>query len=191
MQNDRSQRLVCVFGVSGVGKSTLLHDFVASYPNWMHIIAGDVLSAITSRSSEVLRTSEKDDIQGNQRLLVQRILEICARHRDKGVLLDAHCVIDSGRDLIKVPVSAIKDLDPDLLVCVWDEPASIQVRRSAATDRVRPERTVVQLEGYQKMVMETCEEYGQDLGVELIKVRAMDGVGLADSLTGSGQRPIR
>lgn len=184
MQNNSSQRLVCVFGVSGVGKSTLLRDYVASHPNWMHINAGDVLSAITSRSSEVLRTSEKEDIQGNQRVLVERILEICARHRDKSVLLDAHCVVDSGRDLIKVPVSAIEDLDPDLLVCVWDEPASIQVRRSAATDRVRPERTVAQLNGYQKMVMETCEEYRQDLGIELIKVRAGDGAGLADSLTG-------
>jgi adenylate kinase len=183
MQNHSTQRLVCVFGVSGVGKSTMLRDYVASHPGWMHLIAGDVLSAMMRQDSEALRTSGTEDIQANQRLLVERILEICARHPDKRVLLDAHCVIDNGAGFVKVPVAAIEDLPPDLLVCVWDEAARIQVRRACATDRIRPERTVAQLDNYQKTVVETCEEYGEELDIELVKVRAGDGAGLADVLS--------
>jgi adenylate kinase len=182
MLEHSSQRLVCVFGVSGVGKSTLLRDFVASHAEWMHLIAGDVLAAMTRRDSEALRTSGKEDIQGNQGLLVERIREICARHRDKSVLLDAHCVVDNGTELVKVPVSATENLHPDLLVCVWDEPARIQARRAAAIDRMRPERTVTEIDSYQQFVFETCEEYATELGIGLVRVRAGEGESLAKCL---------
>jgi adenylate kinase len=174
MNSDFVQKVVCAFGVSGVGKSTMLRNYVASHKHWLHIVASEVLSDVTQQTSETLRMAGKDRIQLNQQLAVKRIAAIRAEHGECNVLLDAHSVIDNGEELIRVPASAIKELQPNLLLLIWDDPSKIKGRRENATDRPRPERTISQIDDYQKAVHETCESYQRLLGVRLILVKAGD-----------------
>ena len=174
--------LVCAFGVSGVGKSTMLHKFVAKYPNWLLLVASDILAEVTQQDPESLRTGTRTRIEKNQHLAVRKIDSIRKTHSRCDIVVDAHCVIDNGDELVRVPLAAIKALNPTALVCIWDEAERIHDKRRLDRVRVRPERSVHQLKLYQQAVIEMCEEYRSRLGLELASVRAGDTHALEEAL---------
>jgi adenylate kinase len=179
---DSLQRVICVFGVSGVGKSTMLRNYIAFHKHWLQIVVSEVLSEVTQQTAESLRKLSSERVQLNQHLAVTRIAAIRAQHTECNVLLDAHCVIDNGVELIRVPVSTVRDLQPDLLVHIWDEPLTIKERRENATDRTRPVRTIREIDEYQRAVRETCECYQELLGVKLALVKAGDAQSLSRAI---------
>jgi adenylate kinase len=167
-------KLVCVFGISGVGKSTMLREYVRKHPGWTHIIASEVLAEATRQNAEALRTAERGRIESNQRLAVRNIQSLRAQYPACNVALDAHCVIDNGQELVRVPVTAIQELQPASLICIWDDAVRILERRLLEVNKLRPTRSAQQLEEYQTAVILTCEDYGESLGLDLARVRAGD-----------------
>jgi adenylate kinase len=169
-------KIVCVFGVSGVGKSTMLRRFVAQRPDWLHVIASDVLQQLAAEDTESLLTSESPTILENQFRLIEAINVVRLRDPNKKLLLDAHNVIDTGRALYQIPSNIIKNLSPDLIVCIWDDVKAIQQRSESAIDKIRPRRSLAQWAAYQKEVLETCKNYQSDLaiGCELIQSGDLD-----------------
>ena len=156
----------------------MLREYVAMHPTWIHLIVSEVLAEVTRQNSESLRTAPKARIQDNQKLAVKKIDAIRAQHPRSNVVLDAHCVIDNGQELVRVPEAAIEELRPTALLCIWDDAVRIHERRRLENDRMRPERSVLQLQDYQNEVIQTCKEYRTRLGLELVCVRAGDGEAL-------------
>jgi len=160
----------------------MLREYVGKHPEWMHIVASDVLAEATRQNAEALRTAGRGRIESNQRLVVRKIEAVRARHPSCNVALDAHCVIDNGQELVRVPVAAIKGLQPASLICIWDEAIRIHKRRLLEANKIRPERSAQQLDEYQRAVILTCEEYSESLGLDLTCVRAGDADALAKAL---------
>jgi adenylate kinase len=152
----------------------MLREFVAKHPRWMHIVASEVLAGATRQNSEALRTAGRGRIEINQRLAARKIEAIRERHPSCNVALDAHCVIDNGHELVRVPVAAIMELQPASLICIWDDAIRIRERRTFEANKIRPERSAQELDEYQTAVLQTCEEYSQGLGLELTRVHAGD-----------------
>jgi len=160
----------------------MLDKFVAKYPNWLLLVASDILAEVTQQDLESLRTGTRARIEKNQQLAVRKIDSIRKTHSKSDIVLDAHCVIDNGDELVRVPLAAIQELKPTSLVCIWDEAERIHDKRRLDRVRVRPERTVHQLKLYQRAVIETCEDYRTRLGLELACVRAGDTCALEKAL---------
>jgi len=108
-------QFVCVFGISGVGKSTLIEQFVRHHADWRSLAAGELLARAVQRHPEHLRTSSPDVIEANQYALAELIQDIRARKLTTNWLLDAHSLIDNGTELVPVPTAAISRLEPTAL----------------------------------------------------------------------------
>jgi adenylate kinase len=160
----------------------MLRNFVAKYPNWMLLVASDILAEVTRQDFESLRTGTKARIEKNQQLAVQKIDSIRKTHPKNDIVLDAHCIIDNGDELVRVPLAAIQELNPTALVYIWDEAERIHDKRLHDRVRTRPKRTVQQLRLYQQAVIETCEDYRSQLGLDLASVRAGDAYALEKAL---------
>ena len=152
----------------------MLGEFATKHSNWLLLVASQILTEVTMQDLESLRTGPKERIENNQRLAAQKINSVREREFRRDILLDAHCIIDNGYELVRVPVGAIQNLNPTALVYIWDEVQRIHDKRRLDRVRVRPERTVQQLRVYQQAVIETCEDYHAQLGIQLACVRAGD-----------------
>ena len=153
---DASGRLVCVFGISGVGKTTLIRQFVSARPSWRALSAGGLLGDMTKTAPIDLRIAERHVIEENQ----FSVADVVQRYRRVSPLtkwlLDAHSTIDNDREFIIVPTEVVVRICPDGLIFVFDDAAPIRERRASDSDRRRPIRSLHQIEQEQKVAFDAC-----------------------------------
>jgi ABC-type lipoprotein export system ATPase subunit len=68
-----SGELVCVFGISGVGKTTLIKLYVATHGTWHRLQASDLLARHAQAEPDQLRIAPRPVIEENQYLLANLI----------------------------------------------------------------------------------------------------------------------
>ena len=173
--------LVC--GVSGVGKTALLTRVGDQMPQALVWRASELIGeARRTLDPEALRAMSAEEIQHSQDLLVHGICVRRASHPDRLVLLDAHSVIDSDAGLIDVPVEVIARLHPSGIIHVSDDVAGIVKRRQADVTRVRPLRSVSELEAYQRRSLAACKRYEIELGIPLFEITSGDTAGMISAI---------
>jgi adenylate kinase len=165
--------LIIVFGVSGVGKTTLCRDFAARHPEFLHLTASTLIRHSLRTTAEVLRCSSRDEILQNQ-LILRRALEgELKTQRASKCLLDGQCVIDNGREVIVLPSGLISPLRPSGLLLLEEKPEKIFERREADCYR-RPLRTVSELSEQIKINRSTVSDYSDALRIPFRVVEAPD-----------------
>jgi adenylate kinase len=113
--------VICVLGISGVGKSRMVADVTARIPGALHLQGSALIKlglADPGVSSEELRRSGGDAILANQRVLVEMFGRAVSEHKGNLVLFDGHLVIDTDAGLVEVPQTVISALHPCALVHV-------------------------------------------------------------------------
>jgi adenylate kinase len=88
-------------------------------------------------SSEELRTGPVLD---NQQLLITGFAAVRA-NAVLPIIFDGHCVIDSGSDLVEIPVGVIRALSASGLVFIRSDPQAIVEKRRGDKKRSRPIRS--------------------------------------------------
>jgi adenylate kinase len=145
-----TQAVVALLGLSGVGKSTLLHA-LASDVTFQHLQASAVIKAardtqaLSSLSVDELRRANIDD---NQALLIAGF----AAARDPSaslIVLDGHSVIDAPQGLVRIPPGVFAQLGIQLVIFLADDAGAIAARRQQDPSRQRPNRTTEELEQHQ------------------------------------------
>jgi adenylate kinase len=175
-----------VFGISGVGKTSLIARAVQRYDTYFHVQASELIKAGlpgSTLSSELLRKSGRDQIIENQSILVRMFEEVRKSNFGKVVVLDAHSLVDTGDQTISIPVAIIRDLQLAHLIFMRDLPNRIVSRREQDRSRVRPQRTVAEIASLQEQALDLCQEYAYQLRLPLNVVSAEDECGLALALT--------
>jgi adenylate kinase len=179
--------LVCVFGISGVGKTTRIGQFVWEHRDWRALSAGEVLAQLSGQNREALRTSDRAAIEGNQTSLAEEIRRRCLAEPHVNWLLDAHSVIDNGRELVPVPVVTISRIAPHRLVFLFDEAAEIHQRRAMDDQRERPLPGVRRMAEEQSLAWQTCVGYARELKLELYRVNIDDPSAFARAILATSQ----
>ena len=177
--------LVCVFGVSGVGKTTLIRQFMREHRDWRALSAAEVLSQLSGRDREALRTSDRPVIESNQVSLADEIRNRCLAEPSVRWLLDAHSVINNGRELVPVPVAIISRINPERLVFLFDEAAEIHQRRVSDDVRERPLPGLARMVDEQSFAWQTCVGYAQELHLEAHRVNVNDPSAFAKAVLGT------
>jgi adenylate kinase len=166
---------VMVFGISGVGKTWLIQktrERLAPVLTWR---ASEMIGAARKiADSDELRRLPANELQASQELLV-RGFTIRRRERPHDlVILDAHSVIDADSGLFDIPVNVVARLYPAGIIHVRDAAQRIWNRRDTDPARLRPLRTVAELDRYQERSVETCRLYRDALQVPLLEVTSGD-----------------
>lgn len=172
---------VVVFGISGVGKSTACQRYLDAHPEWMHFSASDLLKAAHSQSGEQLRTAASDTIKQNQLALGEELDRRRGLQPNRPILVDAHSVIDNDKTLTIIPAETIASLKPLGLIFLA-APVEVIVERRARGDRVRPARTVIELENHQAEALSATREYASALALPIFVLEAGDDAAFAAAL---------
>jgi adenylate kinase len=175
-------RLVCIFGISGVGKTTLIGQFVHAHAHWQVLSAGQILSQLSGRDPQALRRSARAMVERNQFSLADEILRRRSAEPQINWLLDAHSVIDNGHELIPVPVTVISRINPDRLVFLFDEAAGIKIRRASDEQRDRPVFSQKRIEEEQRLAWQTCFDYARELRLKLYQTNVNDYPSFASTI---------
>ena len=170
-------RILPVFGISGVGKSSLINRIATENSRFIQISASTVIEAIsafhdTKRAES--KGTRKTTLLRIQEIAVREILKISKISERKFVILDAHNVIDVGDDLVQIPVQVFESLSPMQLFFVYDDPKEIEKRRIGDTTRRRPQRRASKLADCQNIALDTAQTYARVLGIHLTQIKSGD-----------------
>lgn len=169
---------IIIFGVSGVGKTTICRSFVAAHKEFQYIRVGELLQNITGLSSEQMRVSTADEIWRNQALIGAALDAYIERSSSRPILVDAHAVIDNDRQLVPVPTSVVQSLRPTGLVLVEADAEEI-VRRRRYDDKWRPRRSSTEILQLLAETRNVVQQYAAELMLPLEISSNNDGFDLA------------
>lgn len=159
-------KTIAIFGISGVGKSTLINYFIKNSPEWTHLQAGQLIKAeLKNIDHDKLRLEGNEAILKNQYLMIDAFWrEIDTKQLSK-VIFDGHSIIDTGRDILDIPVDVIQALKPDKLVFIKVAPSTVLTRRTNDNSRDRPVLLEEQIEDQQNRALRQVEIYSAALSV--------------------------
>ncbi|WP_380059014.1 AAA family ATPase (plasmid) [Falsihalocynthiibacter sp. SS001] len=121
-------------------------------------------------------------IEGNQAAL----LEAFNRHTDPDktlVILDAHVVIDTPDGLVRISSDVFREIDPDFVVFIKDEPRRIHLNRNRDISRERPERSVASLAKQQEIAIAAARDIANGLNIPIHFVDGGDDEALSRVLS--------
>jgi len=163
--------IIAVFGISGVGKSTLIDQVTNTKPNLAVSANAGVLirqgrpDAIKKKS---LRKLPSDEISRNQLFLIKELQRFSAKVNHPVILLDGHCIIDNGHELVPISSNIIARLELSAIVFVWESVDTIIRRRSDDPSRERPLLSAHETAQHQKFALDTCLRYEKELGIPVV-----------------------
>jgi adenylate kinase len=167
--------VIAVIGLSGVGKGWLISRFAKEHTAH-HVEASRLLKEAKKATSGAHVTSEElrtGAVINNQDLLISAFL--AEREKTSGLILfDGHCIVDSGAELVEIPVDVFKAISPSGIILICSEPATIADRRAGDTARTRPARSAAELHQHQERTRTICTSYAEFLGIGLHTVEAGD-----------------
>lgn len=171
-------KLLIVFGVSGVGKTTACAEFAVRHENVEHLSASQLLGL--ERSSAIVRSEE--EALYDQDKLVELVLNARAVTAAKVLLLDAHSVFFVGGRQLIVPARVIASMEPTGLIFVKADPEVIVGRRSGRGDRGAYAPDTMAMEQLQLVALRAVEEYSRIISCPISIVDANQSVDLVSAV---------
>lgn len=169
------KRVVAVFGLSGVGKSTTVSRVVTAADGVATSInAGDLIRRRRSGGAQELRQLSAGEIQSNQELLIKEVAAERTRPGPPILLLDGHCVIDNGEELVRIPVGVIERLGLSAIVYLTADACEIRERRRLDSGRTRPDLDTVEVARHQEVGLAACTSYSVELELPTMVVSAAE-----------------
>lgn len=169
--------IVCVFGISGVGKTSTIRRAYADQDDVLHLQGSSLIKqglADASISPENLRRSDGCRVNDNQALLIEMFRGAITTTPSRMIVFDGHALIDTDTALIEIPAVVIKALHPTMVVHVEDDPLMIVLRRQEDPGRARPVRSAEVLADHQSRSRRICGSYSRELSVPMHVVQSGD-----------------
>lgn len=105
------------------------------------------------------------------------------------LLLDGHCVIDNGKELVPIPVDVVGRLGVAAVVYLTGFADKIRARRRSDSRRRRPDLDEAEVSRHQESGLAACASYSIRLGLPMMVVSAAEYeliVTLAAYVAGTG-----
>lgn len=169
-------KLIIVFGVSGVGKTTAC----AEYANRNHDVVHFSASGLLRLHRETAGTRTIDEVMQDQHTLVDLVCALRAETRASLMLLDAHSHIVVAGHKIVVPADIIAAMNPIGLIffkATGDVVFSRRASRGDIADLVPQE-----IERSQENSLRVAQSYATQIPCRLSVVDVSQGIDLAGAI---------
>jgi adenylate kinase len=168
-----SRAIILVFGPSGVGKTTIIRQFIQSHPNFIHFSSGTLIdSNISDAQRDLLRLSSREQILSNQLHLTQNFQKLVQENKNKNIIFDGHCTIDNGHEFIDIPFEVIDRLHPSKIVFMNADYSEIIAQRKRDTSR--PLRSIDSIEHIERFVQQsinTAKKYAKKMDIPFVVIQ--------------------
>jgi adenylate kinase len=165
--------VIAVFGISGVGKSTLIEGFIKDHPEYTHIQAGTLIrQALKNVPRDKLRIADTDTIIKNQYLLIDEFWKEVKEHSYSSIIFDGHSIIDTDTTVVEVPADIIKSLKPCKIIFIEDDPQQITNRRTQDTSRNRPDLSADNVKDHQEKARNQAVIYASQIGIPFFQIQS-------------------
>lgn len=163
------RRVICIVGISGVGKTTFINS-LKSEIMFQYLSAGSIIKAQRELESQKLQerdTLRHQNIDENQRLLIDGFHNQLDEIQNL-ILLDGHTVIDTTEGLRAIPSDVFEALGINEFIMLHDSPDVIARRRSADKSRQRPQLSVQTIEEHQNSTIVATAQISRELNIPLL-----------------------
>ena len=164
-----------ITGISGVGKTWLLEKVGATMS--MQVLSASTLIREGLADAGDQATSHDDlrvrNIDANQAALLDAFNRRINTDAPL-VVLDAHVIIDTPDGLSHIGLNVFRELDPDFMVFIKDEPRKIHLNRKRDEARSRPRRSIDVLTKHQEIAVKAARGISNNLNISIHFVNAGD-----------------
>lgn len=165
-------KVICIFGISGVEKSTMIKKLDLKNSNLNHVQASKLISiANDDKQQDTLRLNPSDIILQNQEKMLSEYKKIYDND-DKDILFDGHSIIDNGTEIIQISISIIRNLFATHMIFLKDKPENIYEHKNKDNGRRRSEISIEQINYQQKLALQACENFSSVLNIPLEIIRS-------------------
>jgi adenylate kinase len=168
-------KLLIVFGVSGVGKTTACAEYACRSEHVEHLSASQLLCLERSSATE----RSEDEALLDQHRLVELVLHARAATEADVLLLDAHSVVLVGGRQLIVPVDIIASMEPTGLIFYEADPEVVLHRRLDRGDQITDVPDLDGMKQLQFVALRAVEEYSRILRCPISIVKADQSINLA------------
>lgn len=164
-------KVVGVFGVSGVGKTTLISEVVRREPGWHRTSAGSLIQlSHPDVERDSFRRHARNQILVNQEAIVRGLSDLRSLGDAEVVLLDGHLLIDSDQGPVEIPLDVVRRFRLDAMTFICDKPDQISLRRKHDPNRKRAVRSTEYIAQEQLNACEIVERHARELGIPFATV---------------------
>jgi adenylate kinase len=176
--------LTVIAGLSGVGKTFIINEIMKGDSKYIHFSAGELIKKRRKNvSHDDLRLLDSSEILQNQHLLIDQLnVEKLAIDSGVHILFDAHMVIDTDNQLVKIPFEIFGKLTPSRMIFLHADPKIILERRVNDASRIRPVKTITEIQSHQDLSRLLAQDYCDKLSIELIHHTFEDEVSIIDKI---------
>lgn len=137
-----------VFGLSGVGKSFLVEQFISTNTNFISTKASQLIAQASKNIQfDKLTPFSVDD---NQLALVEGFKVFCTENNDINILIELHNLIETPSGVIEIDDNILYALNLDAVCFLFKSPEKIHNQRSNDKSRTRAKTTISKLDELQK-----------------------------------------
>jgi len=166
---NKQSKLVFVIGLSGVGKTHIISNFIKNHNNFLHLKASSLIKqGLLTQDSEKIRKVSDKEIKYNQGILVKKLDEY--KINNKKIILDGHIIIDNEEKITPIPLEIIKRISPKIIILVQAPPEQILSHIDNDKSRIRPQRSINQVKENQDLQEKIAKEYCSTLNINLERV---------------------
>lgn len=175
-------KLVIVFGISGVGKTTVCSQYAQTRDYVRHYSASKLIEL--HRSTAAGRS--RDQMLLDQLKLVEIVKSKRCDDSEHLILLDAHSLIVVQNEEVIVPTAIIAAMKPDGMIFLWASPEELAARRSFRGDAVDTITSFDEIKRLQLKALKSVECYSKELSSPLSIIDTDSGIDLGRAIDNFG-----
>jgi len=177
--------VIFLTGISGVGKSDFIKNFVTTREGFIHLKGSDLLAEGLEKTSpyknEVI-LDHHEEVSFNQNLILEEFKNNIKKGEYKLIIFDGHIIVEIEKELIPIPKEIIAGLEPIKIIFLTGSPEEIQKRRTKDKNRIRSNKTIGEIEKEQNFALRICQNISKLLNIDMDVINSNDRIRIENSI---------